>query len=335
MKAAEKLITSYFIRSCKILKNLLLLTHNSELNLAAYRQLGINIFTEESITPQDYASIEIMLGWKPDISQKILTVSNSSLKWLQTISAGVDYLPLKTLKEKQVIVSNVSGVHAEPISQTVLLYALYFMRDLPQVLESSAQHHWEPQADFGDAFVLSETTWTIFGTGHIGSELARLLQAFHAKTIGVNRTGHKAAHFDDTFAQDDWRHAVAKSDVLVNIMPLTPQTTHFFDKTFFNALHNTYLFINVGRGKSVDTAALIDALNQQKLQHAALDVFEEEPLPSDNALWQMKNVLITPHYSAQTKHQGQAWDKIFLPNLKQFMRDGTVPINQINMQNGY
>lgn len=93
--------------------------------------------------------------------------------------------------------------------------------------------------------------------------------------------------------------------------------------------------MNVGRGGSVDTSALIEALHSDHLQHAALDVFEQEPLPSNSSLWQMPNVLITPHYSAQMSHLGRAWDKILLPNLEQFMKDGTVATNRVNMKNGY
>lgn len=317
------------------MENLLLLTDNSELDLDAYRDLGVHLFTEATIKPSDYASITIMFGWKPDISKKVLAATGSSLKWLQTFSAGVDYLPLDQLKANHILVSNMSGVHAIPISQTILLYALYFARDLPRVLADSKQKHWTDQHNFGEVVTLDDLSWTIFGTGHIGSELARLLQSFHAKVIGVNRTGHSAANFDETYAQSDWRKAVADTDVIVNIMPLTKETAHFYDKTFFDFLKSAFLFVNVGRGGSVDTSALIEALHSDHLQHAALDVFEQEPLPSNSSLWQMPNVLITPHYSAQMSHLGRAWDKILLPNLKQFMTDGTVATNRVNIKNGY
>lgn len=335
MNVAEKLILTTLQRSHQILENLLILPHNSELDVTTYEKLGVKIFTPETITPNDYAKITIMLGWQLPLSEKILAAPHSDLKWIQTVSAGIDYLPLTELKGKKILVTNMSGVHATPISETVLLYALYFARDFPTVLANDNKHQWAQHSEFANIKTLNQLTWTIFETGHIGAELARLLKAFHAKTIGVNRTGHTVPSFDKTYAQSDWQQAVAHTDVIVNIMPLTNETTHFFNDQFFQSLNNTYLFVNVGRGKSVQTSALIQALKDHKLQHAALDVFEEEPLPSTSPLWKLSNVLITPHYSAEMADLGNAWQAIFLPNLKAFVKTGNVIENQVNLSNGY
>lgn len=317
------------------MENLLILPHNSELDVAAYQKLGVKIFTPESITPDDYANITIMLGWQLPLSENVLTAVNSHLKWIQTVSAGIDYLPLAELKQRNILVSNMSGVHATTISETVLLYALYFARDFPTVLANGQKQRWAEHSEFTNIRTLSQSTWTIFGTGHIGAELARLLKAFHAKTIGVNRSGHAVSSFDKTYAQSDWQQAVAHTDVIVNIMPLTDQTTHFFNDQFFQALPETYLFVNVGRGKSVDTNALIQAIQDHKIQHAALDVFEEEPLPNTSPLWELPNVLVTPHYSSEMENLGSAWHAIFLPNLKSFVETGSVYENKVDLNNGY
>ncbi|WP_412988427.1 NAD(P)-dependent oxidoreductase [Pediococcus siamensis] len=317
------------------MENLLILPHNSELDFSAYRQLGVNVFTTETIKPKDYAAVTIMLGWQNPLSETILNTPNANLKWVQTISAGVDYLPLSQLKEHHILVTNMSGVHATPISQTVLLYALYFMRDLPQVLVNNHKRYWTPQKAFENAFTLDQLNWTIFGTGHIGRELARVLKPFGTHVVGVNRTGHPAENFEQTFAQANWRAAIKDADIVVNIMPLTAETTHFFDHTFFEALHNLYLFMNVGRGKSVATDALLVALQNQNVLHAALDVFETEPLEESSSLWQTPNVLITPHYSAQRNQIGAAWHQIFLANLQKFLTHDKHLKNVVNFDQGY
>ncbi len=317
------------------MEKLLVLSTNPDLDITAYQQLNVQVFTAQSIQPKDYAQITIMLGWQPDLSTAVLESPNSALKWVQTLSAGVDYLPLAKLQAHHILVTNMSGIHAVPISQTVILYALYFMRDFPILLDNARQATWTPRPALANALTLEGTTWTIFGTGHIGSELARLLQAFHVRVNGVNRTGHPVANFEHTFAQADWQQAVASADVVVNVMPLTNETTHFYNQAFFDYLQNLYLFINVGRGKSVDTSALVEALHTHHVQHAALDVFEQEPLAPDNPLWQLSNVILTPHYSPQMKHLGRAQHKLFLGNLQKFLSQDTSLKNQVDLTKGY
>lgn len=280
------------------------------------------------------ADITIMYGWKPEIGNKLLTTTNSKLKWIHAISAGVDYLPLATIAKLGIKLTNASGIHATSISQSVLAYVLHFVRGLDLARENQTNRYWESNAATNPA-TINDYHYVILGTGHIGQQIGRLLQAFGGQTLGVNTTGHPAKYFDETIALDQLDERVWQTDVIINVMPLTDQTRHFYDATFFNHFQNLFLFVNVGRGPSVDSTALINALNNGQVAHAALDVFETEPLPTDNPLWTMKNVILTPHNTGVIRHFKKAQLELFLPNLRQFLHDATFKYNQVDLTKGY
>lgn len=272
--------------------------------------------------PEMAGDINVILGWNA-IGAQILAQPNQ-VKFVQAMSAGVDYLPLTEFAKQGIQLANVSGIHAEAIAEYVIAGILGFAHGLFPVAT-----RWNRQTDH--LWSLQDTQAVVYGTGHIGTLIAKHLRQFGVKVTGVDRHGVAKPEFDVvTTDKLVARHA----DIVVNVMPLTDATKKYFDTDFFKQLENQPLFVNVGRGPSVDETALVQALKKQ-LKGAVLDVFNEEPLPDTSPLWQLPNVWMTPHISGQVTHLRQQVADIFLPNVEQLEKSGTLNSHQVNLSAGY
>lgn len=290
-------------------------------------------FSTDDLTEEQLEEIEVIFGDAKVILRRILNLTNPQLKWIQTFSAGVDYLPMTELLDRQILLSNASGVHAEPIAETTFGTILAHFRGIKQSFEKQLSKDWR-QADVSYKIIRGKKM-VVIGTGHIGERIGKLGQAFGMTTIGINHSGHSVPGFKKTMALDQLAAAVIDADVLVNALPLTDETRSFYDKQFFTKLTAAPMFINIGRGPSVVTTDLIAALNQGKLSAASLDVTDPEPLPPDSPLWQMKNVLITPHISGIYQEYAEDVIQIFQENLEQYRQDRTLSRNKVDLDRGY
>lgn len=294
---------------------------------------GIKLITAAEASAADLAQVTILLGWGP-LGKEILELPESQLQWIQVISAGVDALPLTELKKRGILLSNTSGIHAQAIAESVLGMLLAHVRGLQTAINQQAQVHWQT-LPHKQLTTLTGKKLLIYGTGHIGQRIAALAQALGMETVGVNRSGHAAAHFTATYSMATAQAAVQQADVIVNVMPLTATTNQFFNVDFFAQLQTQPIFINVGRGASVDTTALLRALQGGQISYAALDVVDPEPLPPTHPLWQQENLLLTPHISGIFDGYMQQVNQIFLPNLHQFLENGKLVQNQVDLTRGY
>lgn len=233
-----------------------------------------------------------------------------SLRWLHTFSAGTDHPVFADLLERGVRVSSSSGAAAGAIARTVLMYLLALSRDLPRLQRAQAAHEWAPQR-FDDV-----PGWTVgvVGMGPIGREVIRLTSGIGMRPIGVRRrvVGDEPCA---TWPLDRLGELAAMVDALVVALPLTDETRGIISASVLERMSPDAVFINVGRGELVDEHALIDALSAGRLCGAGLDVFGTEPLPPDSPLWDLPNVIITPHSSGMTPHSDDEAVEIFLSNL--------------------
>ncbi len=280
----------------------------------------------------DLERIEITLGWDKKLEQKLLSSDKNQLKWVQSISAGVDGFDLKAFKSKQILLSNASGIHSLPITETVIGLLLCHFRGIQTAILQQEKREWKREVSYGTLFGKSVL---IVGAGHIGSYLAKSLTAMGAKPFGINRTGHSADGFADVYPQKELDDILPIMDIVINILPLTSETHHFYNQQKFQKMKDGVIFINVGRGPSVDTPALLDALATKKIAFAGIDVVEEEPLPKDHPLWQLENVLITPHIAGLATNFQQQITDIFLKNLTSFLTTEQLALNQIDLTLGY
>ncbi|CAM3232496.1 NAD(P)-dependent oxidoreductase [Lactiplantibacillus plajomi] len=288
--------------------------------------------TVSELTPADYDDVQVVFGYDPIVTT-ILARPTNQLKFVQTISAGVDKLPLAALKANQTLVANTSGIHADAIGESVLGGMLMFVRGYQAALRNQlGARQW--------ALPVKTTTLTgrqllVFGTGAIGQSVAKKAAVFQMNVTGVNTTGHPAAGFKTTVALGAHQAAVAQADFIVNALPLTLTTRGLFAESLFNAATKQPILINVGRGPAVVTADLVTALDRHQLGGAVLDVTDPEPLAADDPLWQRDDVIITPHVSGQIAHFKTTVFNIFYANLTQWSQTGTLASHQVDLQRGY
>lgn len=270
-----------------------------------------------------YSDAEIVCGWNSSVAEAL--DNNSKLKWVQTISAGIDRLPLDKLEQQGVSLTSASGIHPVSMTETFFAMLLAFSRNLHHAIRHQSNRTWKPSEQYG---TLHGRTIGIIGVGAIGTEIARLAGAFGMRVLGVRRSGLPALGVDEMFGMEALNEVLAQSDIVLNVLPYTEETHYLFNTERFKLMKNEALFFNLGRGPSVDTNALIHALQNGVIAGAGLDVFETEPLPSDHPLWLMENVIITPHIGGWTDHYKQKMADIFLLNLKAYLETGK-PINNL------
>jgi phosphoglycerate dehydrogenase-like enzyme len=282
--------------------------------------------------PVNENDITIMLGWDRELGERLLNNEDSQLKWIQTISAGVDTFDFEILQKKGILLSNASGIHSISISEHVLGVLLTQFRGIRQSIQAQAEKHWATNLEYRQ---LSGSKMLVVGTGHIGQQLARFAKGLNLQVYGINTTGHSVENFIECYPKANMAKVLKEMPIVVNILPLTDQTNQIYNKELFAEMKAGTVFINVGRGASVVTTDLIEALNNGQIAYAALDVFEEEPLPEDSPLWHMENILITPHISGLTPKFKTKLMNIFLPNLKSFLSENTLVKNNISLSKKY
>ncbi|WP_407886838.1 NAD(P)-dependent oxidoreductase [Levilactobacillus sp. N40-8-2] len=304
--------------------------------LAAEQRMQLEKTGVEVVDAENWESapITIIFGWDKKVGPAALMAPNNQVKWIQTVSAGIDYLPLDWIKAHDVQVTNASGVYSPAIAESTLGYLLYFVRGFNEAVKNQAGHFWQvPARD--DLSMLASQKVVIYGTGSIGQAIAKLLNGFGNYPCGVNRSGHPVDGFAKTVSLDNDSPLLKDADVVINAMPATSTTVHYFDDSFFKQLDGLNIFVNVGRGKSVDQQALMNALLYQNVLHAALDVFETEPLAKDSRLWDYPNVLVTPHQTGFAKENTKPILDIFEKNLTSWLADGSLAVNLTNVGLGY
>jgi phosphoglycerate dehydrogenase-like enzyme len=249
----------------------------------------------------------------------------TSLKWLHTFSAGVDSPFFVQLMERGVRLTNSSGATASPIAQTTVLYMLALSRNVRAWFQHQEKHEWARQ-EFAE---LDGARLAVLGMGPIGIEIARLGVALNMKVEAIRRTP-TGSEPCPTFSFDQLSRVLAHADWVAVALPLTNDTRQIFNAETFAIMKPGAHFINVGRGELVDEDALIAALQSGHLAGAALDVFATEPLPPDSPLWNMDNVIITPHSSSASAQSGLRSEDIFVKNFARYVA-GESLLNEVNL----
>ena len=214
-----------------------------------------------------------------------------NLKWVQVLGTGVDRVADSPSIGRDVLISNVAGIHGAPVAEAAIGFMLALARQLPRSLKAQERHEWERFP----ARLLDGKVCGMFGIGIIAEALAPRLKALGMRTVGVSSVPRPVPGFDEMLPRQKLAEAVAMWDYFVLLTPYTPATFQMIDDAIFQALKPGAYFISLGRGETVDDEALMRALDSGRLAGAALDVFSIEPLPKDHRLWSMPNVIVTPH----------------------------------------
>ena len=270
----------------------------------------------------------------PDYSRQFFSALRKAprLAWLHVFNAGVDHPIYTEMLERGVRLTTSSGTAARPIAQTALAALLMLARNFPRWLESQRAHRWEPMRSTDAPRDLEDQTAVIVGLGHIGREIARLLQAFGLKVIGVRRRPREPGDpVDELYAPQKLADVLPRADWLIIACPLTEQTRGLIDAGALSKLPRGARVINVARGEIVDENALIEALRSCRLGGAYLDVFQKEPLAPDSPLWDLRNVYVTPHNSPAASGNDQRVFDIFVENLRRWSRSEPL-LNEVKLK---
>lgn len=283
-------------------------------SLAPDRELVVTNDRERMRALSD--DVEIIVGGFP----RDLVLSAPNLRWVQQWGAGADWL-MRTpeARERDFILTNASGVHAIPISEHIFALIFAFARGIHRAVRAQSQHDWRAPKAFQSS-ELAGSTMVLVGVGAIGERTAQMGAALGMRVLGVRRDpsvpaeGVKAMH-----SLKDLPSLLPLADYLVITAPLTEETKGMIGAAELRAMKPTSVIVNIGRGGTIDEPALIRALREGWIGGAGLDVFAVEPLPEDSPLWDMDNVIVTPHHAGSTPHYNSRAMSIFLDNLSRYV----------------
>jgi D-2-hydroxyacid dehydrogenase (NADP+) len=280
------------------MSNILILTEVQEAMRARYKamllerfpQLTINVVGHHDDVGPYIADTDILLCFSPPMADHVVRDA-PKLKWIQALGTGVDNIIDLPSLGQEVLVTNVRGIHGAPVSEATIAYMLSLARDMPRSVRAQENSKWErwPSA------LLAGKTVGILGVGLIAEYLAPICKALHMTVVGISGSPRETKGFDRMAHRDDLVKIAPDLDFLVALTPLTPETRGIVGEKVFAAMKPSAFLVNVARGGVVDEPALIAALEAGKIAGAGLDVFSQEPLPSDNPLWNTKNVTIFSH----------------------------------------
>jgi len=264
------------------------------------------------------AEAEVMLDVVRS-SDRDLARQAPRLRWVQLSSSGVGQIVEHMgLGDRPIVVTNAAGMHALPLAEFVLFAMLYFAKRMPRVLVDQRRHHWERFA----LDTLPGKTLGIVGLGHVGRAIARLARSVGLRVVAVRRTPGPPAQSPDAdavYPLGGLRTLLGESDYVALIVPFTPETVGLIGKSELAAMKPGAVLINIGRGQLVDEGALVESLRSGHLGGAALDVFATEPLPAESPLWDMPNVLVTPHSMSTALDENEWLVDLFCDNLRRYL----------------
>lgn len=249
-----------------------------------------------------------------------------ALKWMHVFNAGVDHPIFSEMLGRGVRLSTSAGSTAVPIAQTAIAGLLMLARNMPRWIRAQSEHRWDPMRVPGVPRDLAGQTMLIYGLGGIGREIARLARVLGLKVIGIRRSPLQPGDpVDELHPPSQLATLLPRADWLVLAAPLTDETRGLINADMLGRLAPGARIINVARGEIIDETALVAALRDGRLGGAYLDVFEKEPLPAESALWELPNVLVSPHNSAAALGNDDRVCEMFLANLGHWHRGN--PLN--------
>lgn len=284
---------------------------------------------QKEASPEQIAEAEIILGLPGSDAIK----AAKKLKWLQLLSAGADRFVDKDMYcNKDVILTNSSGVFGLPISEHILAMIFAHNRSLMLAFQRKNEHNWEK------GFPVKEfcgSTVGVIGLGDIGTEVAKRSKAFGARVVAVKRTpSDRPDYVDELYAEEGIDRLIEQSDYVVLALPSTGKTRGIMTAERISKMKSDAFMVNVGRGSLIDQEALITALKENRIGGAGLDVTSPEPLPAESPLWTLPNVIITPHVSGNSPGNAERRLKIFKENLRLYL-SGRPMNNLVDFEKGY
>lgn len=317
--------------------NILFITHSifamKEIYLEQIRgaipQAELMVVKHDKVTLDMLQKAEIIFGW-PELEQLI---EAKSLRWLHLPSAGADdYTDREIYYNKEILLTNSSGVFGLPIAEHVFAMILSYNHNLQDYAYHKLEKRWHRISEARDFY---GSTIGIIGLGDIGTEVAKRAKAWGARVLAVKRTQSKVPEYvDQLFTFEDMDIVFEQSDYIVLALPSTPKTLGMITEKYLRKMKSNSFLVNIGRGSVIDQEALIKALKEKWIGGAGLDVMVPEPLPKDSPLWELPNVIITPHASGGSPTNDQRRFDIFYRNLVLYIENKPLE-NMVDFKEGY
>ncbi|MCX6012472.1 MAG: D-2-hydroxyacid dehydrogenase [Chloroflexi bacterium] len=256
-----------------------------------------------------------------------------NLKWIQVMLAGVDGYLDPELKASEVTLTRTAGIQAIAMSEVIICRMLMFAKRSPSYFQLKQEKKWERL----ESSILRNRTLGIVGYGNVGKELARLAKAFRMKVIATRKSARKdsrARYVDVMMPQDQLPRLLSESDYVALALPLTPQTNHLIGESQLKLMKKTSYLINISRGQIINEAALVKAIKEKWINGAALDVYEVEPLPETSELWNLPNIIFSPHVAASMEEYPELATELFCENLIRYI-NGKKLLKKKKKKQGY
>jgi phosphoglycerate dehydrogenase-like enzyme len=264
-------------------------------------------------------------------SQKMLDAA-PNLKWIQAISAGVDFLPLAEIRRRGIVLTCGRGTSTVQMAEYAMAAMILLARNFHIMFRNQMHSKWErkvPQQEIHGATV------GILGLGAIGAEIARRAVVMGMHVIGVRRRPTPMEGVTEVWGADGMAEVFRRSDYVINLLPATDATRRIIDRKYFDLMQPTACFINMGRGATVNEADLVEVLKQKKIRALVSDVYEVEPLPADSPLWTLENAILTPHVcGASPQYMARAME-IIIHNLAVYTTGRGEMIHRVDLDAGY
>lgn len=270
--------------------NLLPVTEEEKQEFESIAPQAVHVYAgRRTVTPEQLAQATVILGWPRPQDMK----GAVRLKWFQTMWAGSDEYEGEGILPPGIMLTSSSGSNSQSVAEHMLACLLALCRRLPIYRDSQRAHLWK---DEGKMKTISGGTVLVVGAGHLGSAFAGLCRGLGARTVGLKRTVRGPVEgFDQVYPMDRLDELLPQADVVVLVLPHSPQTAGLMDGRRLRLMKEDAILISAGRGTVLDQDALVQVMGEGKLWGAALDVTVPEPLPADSPLWDIPNLILTPH----------------------------------------
>lgn len=235
-----------------------------------------------------------------------------NLKYIQLTSAGYDRVPMDYVKANNITINNARGVYSIPMAEYVVSQVLNLYKQSAFFYENQKQQKWIKNRELKELY---GQTACVVGCGSVGTECAKRFKAFGTKIVGIDQYPYENEYYDQMYGINEINAILPTADIIILTLPLTEETRHLFNEERLSLFREDAVLINISRGAVIDLDALINALTKKKI-YAILDVFEEEPLDETSPLWNLSNVMITPHNSFVGNHNGDRLRKLIIHNLQ-------------------
>ena len=263
----------------------------------------------------DLGTLDVLIAFGIAINDRLMADAKN-LKWAASLATGVDHFLRCPHLRRETILTSARGIHGPSMRETAAWLMLAVSRDASRLVHAKDAHRWER----GDPWpLLAGRTAVVVGIGVSGIAIGELLKAFGMRVIGLSRTPRAITGFDTVRPTDRLTEVAAEADYLINVLPASDANRGIFSRAVFAAMKPSAVFINVGRGETVDEAALIDALRDKRIAGAGLDVFQNSPLRPDSPFWDLPDVVISPQQGGYFVGYEEHVMPLLVENMRRFL----------------